>query len=88
MKILNFGSCNIDYVYSMERIVAPGETLSSLKMELFPGGKGLNQSVALAKAGARVYHAGIIGNDADMLFDVLEKNGVELESEIRIITNN
>ena len=77
MKILNFGSCNVDYVYSMDRIVAPGETLSASKMELFPGGKGLNQSVAVAKAGAHIYHAGVIGNDGDMLFDILEKNGVD-----------
>ncbi len=77
MKILNFGSCNIDYVYSLNSIVAPGETLSAHKMELFPGGKGLNQSVAVARAGAKVYHAGVLGNDAQMLFDILEHSGVD-----------
>ena len=55
MKILNFGSCNIDYVYSLDHIVEPGETETTYKMETFSGGKGLNQSVALAKAGAEVY---------------------------------
>ena len=88
MKILNFGSCNVDYVYSMERIVAPGETLSASKMELFPGGKGLNQSVAVAKAGAKIHHAGIIGNDGDMLFDILHKNGVDTTYINRVDAKN
>ena len=51
MKILNFGSCNIDFVYKLDHIVAIGETETSNSMQVFPGGKGLNQSVALAKAG-------------------------------------
>ncbi len=76
MKILNFGSCNIDYVYSLDHIVKPGETQTSLKMEVFPGGKGLNQSIALAKAGVNAYHAGVLGNDGGMLFDILKENGV------------
>ncbi len=52
-KILCFGSLNIDHVYSVDHFVAKGETLSSQKLETFTGGKGLNQSVALARAGAR-----------------------------------
>ena len=51
MKVLNFGSLNIDYTYQVEHIVNPKETISSLGLEVFPGGKGLNQSIALAKAG-------------------------------------
>ena len=51
MKILNFGSCNIDFVYKLDHIVTIGETETSNSMQVFPGGKGLNQSVALAKAG-------------------------------------
>ena len=54
MKVLNFGSLNIDYTYQVEHIVNPKETISSLGLEVFPGGKGLNQSIALAKAGAEV----------------------------------
>ena len=77
MKILNFGSCNIDYVYSLEHIVVPGETLSASKREVFPGGKGLNQSVAVARAGAQVFHAGVIGNDGAMLRTVLEESGAD-----------
>lgn len=79
MKILNFGSCNIDMVYGVEHIVCPGETISSAKMELFPGGKGLNQSIALARAGAEVYHAGSIGSDGEMLRDILNQSGVNTD---------
>ena len=78
MKILNFGSCNIDYVYNVDHIVIPGETLASTSLELFPGGKGLNQSIAVAKAGAKVYHAGCIGEDGGMLRDVLSGDGVDV----------
>lgn len=59
MKILNFGSLNIDYVYHMDHFVCPGETLRAKSLENFSGGKGLNQSVALARAGASVWHAGM-----------------------------
>ena len=48
MKVLNYGSLNVDYVYSVDHIIVGGET-QSLKMETFSGGKGLNQSIALAK---------------------------------------
>ena len=80
MKILNFGSCNIDFVYNLDHIVAIGETETSNSMQVFPGGKGLNQSVALAKAGMEVYHAGCIGTDGEMLTDVLESNGVDISN--------
>ncbi len=78
MKILNFGSCNIDHVYSLDHIVAIGETETTHKLETFPGGKGLNQSVALAKAGGQVYHAGCVGEDGGILTDLLESNGVDI----------
>lgn len=77
MKILNFASMNLDIVYDVQSIVAPGETIASLKRELFCGGKGLNQSIALAKAGAVVYHAGCIGKDGDILHQLLNENGVD-----------
>lgn len=78
MKILNFGSLNIDYVYSVDHMVRPGETLSSLSRKVFAGGKGLNQSVALARAGAEVYHAGAVGNeDGRFLVDILKENEID-----------
>ena len=63
MKVLNYGSLNVDYVYSVDHIIVGGETQHSFKLEVFSGGKGLNQSIALAKAGVPVYHAGIVGTD-------------------------
>ena len=53
-NILNFGSLNLDQVYRVDAFVQPGETKSSLSLETHCGGKGLNQSVAAARAGAKV----------------------------------
>ena len=78
MKILNFASANIDYVYDVNHIVMPGETISSSRMDIFAGGKGLNQSVAAAKAGGCVYHAGFIGADGDFLTEILRDSGANL----------
>lgn len=77
MKILNFGSLNLDLVYQIPHFVRAGETLSTTSFNRGVGGKGLNQSVALAKAGAEVYHAGLIGEDGMMLKDFLAANGVD-----------
>lgn len=76
MKVLNFGSLNIDYVYSVDHIVKRGETISSDTLNVFCGGKGLNQSIALSKAGAEVYHAGVIGEDGAFLEEILRASGV------------
>ena len=65
MKILNFGSLNLDYVYDVDHFVRKGETIASREMRIFCGGKGLNQSVALSKAGAQVYHAGLVGRTGE-----------------------
>ena len=78
MKILNFGSCNIDFVYSLDHIVEAGETETTHLLETFPGGKGLNQSIAAAKAGAHIYHAGCLGADSEMLTEILTESGVDL----------
>lgn len=76
MKILSFGSLNVDLVYKVPHVVAKGETLSSTAVNTYPGGKGLNQSIALGKAGAEVYHAGAIGEDGKFLVECLEDAGV------------
>lgn len=78
MKILNFGSCNIDYVYSVQHMVTSGETLSAEQMDVFPGGKGLNQSIAVARSGAKVYHAGFVGQDGAFLKDILHESGADV----------
>ena len=77
MKILNFGSLNVDYVYSVDYFVRAGETLKVNGREVVPGGKGLNQSVALARAGADVSHAGCIGAEGEFLRGLLNENGVD-----------
>ena len=84
MKILNFGSCNIDYVYEVEHIVQRGETLAAEKLSIFPGGKGLNQAIAMAKAGAQVYFAGCIGEDGTMLESVLKQAGVDIHNLLSV----
>lgn len=77
-RILNFGSLNLDQVYRVDAFVQPGETKSCRSLATHCGGKGLNQSVASARAGADVWHAGILGCDGEMLFDKLNENGVDL----------
>ena len=79
MKVLNFGSLNLDYVYSVDHMVMPGETLASGGMNIFCGGKGLNQSIALAKAGVPVYHAGMIGEEGGALLDACKEGGVKTD---------
>ena len=80
MKIINCGSLNLDYVYSVDHMVQKGETLSSISMETFCGGKGLNQSIALCKSGISVYHAGRVGRtNGDMLLKMLEDVGVNTD---------
>ena len=79
MKVLNYGSLNVDYTYSVPHIIVGGETMASYELHEYCGGKGLNQSVALAKAGLDVWHAGIIGNDGQMLLDACADAGVHTE---------
>ena len=84
MKVLNYGSLNIDYVYSLEHFVKRGETISSDSLDIFPGGKGLNQSLALGRAGAKVFHAGAIGKDGMFLLDLLKNSGIQIE-HVRVL---
>ena len=80
MRILNFGSLNIDNVYAVDHFIRPGETMSSLGMEVFCGGKGLNQAIAMARAGAQVWHAGAVGrNDGKKLLELLAESGVNTD---------
>ena len=76
-KLLCFGSLNIDYTYTVPHFVTPGETLSAEGMQVFCGGKGLNQSVALARAGLDVSLAGAIGEDGRFLLEQLRAAGVD-----------
>lgn len=77
MRIINIGSLNIDYVYRVDTFLQPGETKSSQNLTVNAGGKGLNQSIALAKAGCHVCHAGIWGAGGEMLVQTLQDHGVD-----------
>jgi ribokinase len=77
MKILNFGSLNLDYVYKVESFVNAGETIAANSLNMSMGGKGLNQSIAIARAGMQVFHAGMIGAEGIELKNYLNANGVD-----------
>lgn len=77
MKILCVGSLNIDRVYQVPHFVQAGETLACAGFSQAPGGKGLNQTVALARAGASVRHAGAVGEDGGLLRQTLRDAGVD-----------
>ena len=79
MKVLSFGSLNFDHVYQMDHFVMPKETTSSLSYSRGFGGKGLNQSIALAKSGLDVYHAGRVGFDGQPFIDYLKEYGVKVD---------
>ena len=84
MKILNFGSLNIDRVYGVSHIVKPGETITADSLNTYAGGKGLNQSIAAARAGGKVLHLGAIGNEGEFLADMLESAGADTENILRL----
>lgn len=77
MRFLTYGSTNIDLIFTVDHILKAGETLQSGSLVKSAGGKGANQSTALAKAGAEVYHAGKIGADGAFLIDLLRDWGVD-----------
>ena len=79
MRILCFGSLNIDHVYQVGHIARPGETLPAHSYQVFAGGKGANQSAALALAGGKVYHAGLVGPEGSWLVDKLHNIGVDMQ---------
>lgn len=77
MPIINFGSLNLDHVYTMPHFVQPGETLSASDYQVYCGGKGLNQSVAASRAGGSVLHAGMLGRGGEILLECLKSSGVD-----------
>ena len=84
MKILVFGSCNIDLVYSVKSIVRLGETLAVGELNQFPGGKGFNQAIAAARAGAQTVFAGCIGSDGEFLRRMLNEAGADTRSLLTV----
>ncbi len=84
MKILNYGSMNVDHVYEVHHIVQPGETINAISKNLYPGGKGLNQSIAVAKAGGDIWHMGVLGADGSILERAMLDNRVHTDFIKRI----
>lgn len=76
MSIYNYGSINIDHVYRVPHLVLPGETLSSQNYQQVLGGKGANQSLALARAGSPVLHIGRYNIADQALVNTLIEAGV------------
>ena len=82
MKILVYGSLNIDLLFSVDHIVSPGETISSAQFDKSAGGKGANQAAAFAKAGLPVYMAGKTGEDGQFLLNLLKSYGVNTDAVV------
>jgi ribokinase len=79
-EVVVLGSINMDIVAAVRRFPHPGETLSGESLNYFPGGKGANQAVAAARAGAQTRMAGKVGNDAfaGTLLDFLGREGIDI----------
>lgn len=86
MKALCFGSLNIDYTYQVPHFVRKGETLAARSLQVFSGGKGMNQAVALARAGAPTQMAGAIGQDGLFLLEQLRQAGAGT-GYVRVLEN-
>ena len=80
MTIYNLGSINLDYFYRLPHLVSAGETLSATEYTIALGGKGANQSVALAKAGADVFHIGAFGRKDLIFLDEMSDVGVNIKN--------
>ena len=84
MAIWNLGSINIDHVYQLESLPKPGETLASRGYAQGLGGKGANQSVAAARAGAVTHHLGARGTSDVWVRDRLAQAGVDMGHVARL----
>jgi ribokinase len=84
MDVINFGSLNLDWVYRVPHFVQPGETLSAYTLDEYIGGKGLNQSVALARAGCSVAHVGAIGHNGEPLIQALIADHINTDFVTRL----
>ena len=78
--IVVVGSINMDLVAATERIPVAGETLTGKSFRTYPGGKGANQAVAVARLGYPVKMIGRLGSDAfgTELREGLQEEGVDV----------
>lgn len=84
-KLLVVGSINMDIVSNVNEFPLPGETIPSTATSFFPGGKGANQAVAAARAGANCSMIGAVGEDpfAETLTSALHNNGIAIDQILR-----
>lgn len=80
-KVCVVGSVNLDHSYTVDSLPRPGQTVLASAVSTAPGGKGGNQAVAAARAGAEVHLVAALGDDpaADGLRAHLARNGVGLD---------
>lgn len=83
MTIYNLGSINLDYFYHVPHMPQTGETLAAMSFSESLGGKGANQSVAIAKAGGTVIHIGKIHQKDEGFLGIMERSGVDLANVVR-----
>lgn len=79
VQVFNYGSINIDHIYRVPHLVQSGETLSSTHYQQVLGGKGANQSLALARAGAEVIHLGRYHAADKALLQSMHDAGVNMQ---------
>lgn len=77
MAVYTLGSINIDHVYRVPHLPKPGETLAAEGYAMGLGGKGANQSVAAARAGAQVFHIGAVGPEGVWVLSQMQGYGVD-----------
>lgn len=75
--IFNFGSINVDHVYRVAEMPSPGETLTAGSYQKLLGGKGINQSIAIARAGQVPVHIGAVGIDDDWTIAQIKGFGID-----------
>jgi ribokinase len=85
-RVCVVGSVNMDLTFDVDALPRPGETVLASSLTSAPGGKGGNQAVAAARAGARAQFVGAVGDDAAAarLQAHLRANGVGLDGMVTV----
>ena len=84
MTVYCLGSINIDHVYRLPALPQAGETTQAVSHQPGLGGKGVNQSVAALRAGARVVHVGAVGQGDAWIEGELTRHGIALDHIARV----
>jgi ribokinase len=83
-RVWCLGSINADHIYRLPRLPTPGETLPATGYRRMLGGKGANQSIAAARAGAEVRHLGAVGRDGAWMLAALADCGVDVSGVVMV----